>query len=101
MLHYAHTFHVRREVSVPSEQEVRDQRHHAIRGILRRAAVRRQEDLVARLGQEGFEATQSSVSRDLRELGVAKVGGRYVIASPSPSSSPDVAHLLRAVRPAG
>ena len=86
---------------MPSEQEVRDQRHKAIRTILRRGAVRRQEDLVARLGHEGFEATQSSVSRDLRELGVAKVGGRYVIPSPSPSSSPDVAHLLRAVRPAG
>ena len=87
---------------MPSEQEARDQRHKAIRTILRRGAVRRQEDLVARLGQEGFEATQSSVSRDLRELGVAKVGGRYVIASPAPSSSAgDVAHLLRAVRPAG
>ena len=89
-----------------SEQEVRDQRHRAIRTILRRTAVRRQEDLVARLAQEGFEATQSSVSRDLRELGVAKVAGRYVVPVPAgaasaPESLAEVAHHLMAVRTAG
>jgi len=29
--------------------------------------------------KHGFEATQSSVSRDLRELGVAKAGDRYIL----------------------
>lgn len=91
---------------MPSEQEVRDQRHHAIRGILRRGSVRRQEDLVARLRQEGFEATQSSVSRDLRELGAAKIAGRYVVPSPAagsraPHPVAEIAHLLRAVHAAG
>jgi transcriptional regulator of arginine metabolism len=41
--------------------------------------VGRQAELVALLRQLGFEATQSSVSRDLRELGVAKIGDRYVL----------------------
>jgi transcriptional regulator of arginine metabolism len=48
--------------------------------IIRERAVGRQAELVALLRQLGFEATQSSVSRDLRELGVAKVGDRYVLA---------------------
>src|SRR5687768_7740560 len=105
MRHYAHTS-FSKERGVPSEQEVRDHRHRAIRGILRRGAVRRQEDLVARLAQEGYEATQSSVSRDLRELGVAKVAGRYVVpataaATAASHSVAEVAHLLRDVRPAG
>lgn len=86
-----------------SEQEIRDQRHRRIGAILRRGSLRRQEDLVARLAEEGFEVTQSSVSRDLRELGVAKVAGRYVVPSPArvQGSVADVAHLLRAVRAAG
>jgi len=31
------------------------------------------------LKRAGFDVTQSSVSRDLRDLGVAKVGDRYVL----------------------
>ena len=86
-----------------SEQEIRDRRHRRIAAILRRGSLRRLEDLVARLAEEGFEVTQSSVSRDLRDLGVAKVAGRYVVPSPPAAESAvaDVAHLLRAVRAAG
>jgi transcriptional regulator of arginine metabolism len=47
--------------------------------IIRERSVGRQAELVALLRQLGFEATQSSVSRDLRELGVAKIGDRYVL----------------------
>lgn len=86
-----------------SEQEAKEQRHRRIQVLLRRGAVRRQEDLVARLADEGFQVTQSSVSRDLRELGVAKVAGRYVVPSPAPAagSVADVGHLLRSVHAAG
>ena len=37
------------------------------------------------LRKHGHAATQSSVSRDLRELGVAKLGDRYVLPEPGPS----------------
>jgi transcriptional regulator of arginine metabolism len=47
--------------------------------IIRERSVGRQAELVALLRQLGFEATQSSVSRDLRELGVAKIGDRYIL----------------------
>src|SRR6202012_2618419 len=37
------------------------------------------EDLARLLKSAGHEVTQSSVSRDLRDLGVSKAGGRYVL----------------------
>ena len=55
------------------------ERQSAIVRILREGLVRRQEDLVRLLKKEGHDVTQSSVSRDLRDLGVSKAAGRYVL----------------------
>lgn len=52
-------------------------RQTALQRIMRSHAVSRQEDLVRLLEQQGFQATQASVSRDLRELGLVKLDGRY------------------------
>ena len=38
-----------------------------------------QAELVELLGQIGIKATQSSISRDLQELGIRRVKGRYVL----------------------
>jgi transcriptional regulator of arginine metabolism len=54
--------------------------------IIRGQAVGKQTELVAILRKHGFVATQSSVSRDLREMGVAKLADRYVL--PDTSSAP-------------
>jgi len=53
-------------------------RRNAILRLLRGTAVRKQGDLVGLLRREGYAVTQSSVSRDLRDLGVLKAGGRYL-----------------------
>ncbi len=55
------------------------ERRGAIVRILRAGLVRKQQDLVRFLKKEGHEATQSSISRDLRDLGVLKASGRYVL----------------------
>jgi transcriptional regulator of arginine metabolism len=55
------------------------ERRATIVKILREQAVGRQSDLVRLLHKLGHDATQSSVSRDLRELGVLKAGDRYVL----------------------
>lgn len=55
------------------------ERRQAIVRILRDGHVRRQQDLARLLKTAGFEVTQSSVSRDLRDLGVLKASGRYVL----------------------
>jgi len=54
-------------------------RRTTLANIIREQVVGRQSELVAMLRKQGYAATQSSVSRDLRELGVAKLGDRYVL----------------------
>lgn len=79
-------------------------RRDALRRIISRSPVGRQADLVRLLGKAGYPATQSSVSRDLRELGVAKRGDRYVLPDASAPAADDfatVARFVRGWRPAG
>ena len=75
------------------------ERRQAIVRILRDGHVRRQEDLAHLLQTEGFEVTQSSVSRDLRDLGVLKASGRYVLHPDEVSrTNGDYAMLAQFVR---
>lgn len=79
-------------------------RREALRQIISRSEVGRQADLVRLLSRAGHSATQSSVSRDLRELGVAKQGDRYVLpgdAVAAPDGFAAVAGFVRDVRSAG
>lgn len=79
-------------------------RRETLRRIIHRAPVGRQQDLVRLLDRAGYPATQSSVSRDLRELGVAKRGDRYVLPDESAPVSGDfsaVSRFVRDIRPAG
>ena len=62
---------------MPAETETREKRQAAILRILREQSVGRQTVLVELLREAGIEATQSSVSRDLRQLGVTKLGNGY------------------------
>jgi transcriptional regulator of arginine metabolism len=55
------------------------ERRGAILRILRSGLVGKQADLVRLLKKEGHPVTQSSISRDLRDLGVLKARGRYVL----------------------
>jgi len=55
------------------------ERRAAIVRLLRSGQVRKQAELVRLLARAGHVATQSSISRDLRDLGVLKAGGRYAL----------------------
>jgi len=63
---------------MPATTDIREQRQQAILDIISAEPVGRQSVLVERLNALGFNATQSSVSRDLQLLGVAKDGNAYV-----------------------
>jgi transcriptional regulator of arginine metabolism len=80
-------------------------RRDAILRILRGATVRRQSELAQLLRKSGFEVTQSSVSRDLRELGVLKASGRYLppLAETANANGnfATLAQFVRAALPAG
>jgi transcriptional regulator of arginine metabolism len=65
--------------------------------IIREQSVGRQTELVVLLRKLGHVATQSSVSRDLRELGVAKMGDRYVLPETAPMPKNDFSALKQFV----
>src|SRR5262245_38008240 len=80
-------------------------RRDAIVRLLRHSAVSRQAELVDLLKREGHEATQSSVSRDLRELGVVKGADRYLLPAVedalTPSHFETVRSFVKGYRAAG
>lgn len=80
-------------------------RRAAILRILRETTVRNQDELVKVLRKQGFEATQSSVSRDLRELGVAKAGDHYIVPEAQAQLAVNhfeaISNFVVEVRPAG
>ena len=55
----------------------RRKRHLKILELIETRSVRTHEELAEALAAEGWEVTQSSVSRDIAALGLVKVGGAY------------------------
>lgn len=78
----------------------RDRRWEAIVEILTQPGQRvivEQKHLLAELRKRGFQLTQSSLSRDLRDLGAYRQNGRYVLP-PAAVVSPDLPALFRNIR---
>jgi len=70
----------------------RSQRHTVLERLVAERTVRSQQEMLDALGASGFEVHQSTLSRDLAELGIRKRGGRYQVVErlvPRPTS-PDV-----------
>lgn len=99
MHNYAHlrTFYSRPAEATPLATDLNAQtlRRDAIVRILRQSEVSRQAELVELLREEGFEATQSSISRDLRELGVVKGADRYLIPAVEDALTPSHFETVR------
>ncbi len=67
-------------------------RHNTIRDLIESRLVASQEELRKQLRQRGWDVTQSTLSRDLREMRVARVpdaegGARYAMTSSAPDPS--------------
>lgn len=52
-------------------------RQQALLDLIARASVSNQFELASLLEIRGFKVTQASISRDLDELGIVKIDGRY------------------------
>ena len=79
-------------------------RHDAIRELLRSRPVPTQQSLVDALNARGIRATQSSVSRDLKEIGAIKTPDGYTLEEAVAAADPafsGVTDLLREIRFAG
>jgi transcriptional regulator of arginine metabolism len=90
---------------MPSATLEQHERRRAIARLLEAHAISRQAELVELLRQEGFPATQSSVSRDLRDLGAAKLKNGYSLPKPSEQGNAQalqsVGEFVREIRTAG
>jgi transcriptional regulator of arginine metabolism len=90
---------------MPLDTESMEKRQKAILSILRGRRVARQSELVRLLKERGIRVTQSSVSRDLQQLGITKLDTGYrQLEQPDTESDRDaamVAELVRDIRTAG
>ena len=75
----------------------KETRQQKILSLIRAKRIGTQEELTALLERAGVPATQSSISRDLEELGVIKHQGRYTL----PRVNGPAAHGLLALDVAG
>src|SRR4051812_50051662 len=76
---------------------LKQERQKRILNLIRARPIGTQEALRAHLERGGVPATQSSVSRDLEELGVVKHHGRYAL----PHANGDTTRGLLSLDPAG
>lgn len=72
-------------------------RHQAILELLEDGPVPSQEELQKLLHRRGFEAGQATLSRDIRELGLAKTSAGYSLPGDTAGESdlPSVSRLVR------
>ena len=92
------------DTTVPPTADIQSSRRDAIRRLLLAAPVPNQQRLVDALTEQGFHATQSSVSRDLKEIGAVKTGSGYELPAsdrPADEEVAKVAPLVRELAPAG
>lgn len=76
------------------------QRHIKIRDIIANQEVETQDELVNQLRKSGFNVTQATVSRDIKELHLVKVpmiDGRYKYSLPSDQRFNPLQKLKRAL----
>lgn len=72
---------------------MKTKRHNKIREIIESCNIETQEDLIEQLRQSGFDVTQATVSRDIREIKLIKVmneSGVYKYTTPSANSQDSV-----------
>jgi transcriptional regulator of arginine metabolism len=91
------------KIAMPISTREQVQRREVLRELLQRGPASTQKTLVQALSAKGLHATQSSVSRDLHELGAVKTGQGYQL--PGLMDAQDemnkVAEFVRDILPAG
>ena len=89
---------------MPNSQNFRTRRQDAIRKLLKAGPAHTQQTLVGALQSLGLAVTQSSVSRDLREIGALKTSAGYELPRQELTGDQEVqqvSNLLRSLSPAG
>src|SRR5436189_5786563 len=74
------------------------QRHKAILEVIRSGEITCQEDLMLGLKARTIEVSQSTLSRDIQELRLAKTGGVYTVVDAEPAAKPQDESYRRIIR---
>lgn len=72
---------------------LKEKRQQTILDLIRARNIGRQDELTETLSKQGFSATQSSVSRDLDELGIVKINGYYSLPQAQTKQNLDLFNL--------
>jgi transcriptional regulator of arginine metabolism len=75
-------------------------RHEKILQILHKEEIETQEELVEKLREHGIDATQATISRDIKELRLQKTlteSGRYRYSAPVRTIEPELDSRLRTI----
>ena len=88
---------------MPIDREVQDHRRKAMLELLASRPMRRQIEIGRALRKMGFKVTQSSVSRDLKAMGIVRREGVYRPPNPQGNESAigKMEEFIRRVRTAG
>ena len=92
------------EKDMPHSSAEQTLRRETIRQLLQNGPAGTQQALVDELNDRGLVATQSSVSRDLKELGAIKTSQGYELPTAEAEAGDElrgVAEFLRGITPAG
>ena len=73
-------------------------RHKAILDVIRSAEISSQEDLMLGLKARHIDVSQSTLSRDIQELRLAKTGGVYTVVDAEPAGKPSDEAIRRIIR---
>jgi transcriptional regulator of arginine metabolism len=73
------------------------QRHKAILDLVRGGEIASQEDLMLGLKARQIEVSQSTLSRDIQELRLAKAGGVYAVVEGEPPAKPPLDESWRRI----
>jgi transcriptional regulator of arginine metabolism len=90
-----------------NNDNAKTKRQKALLSLIRQESLGTQGELVERLCKAGFPCTQVSISRDIRDLGLVKKGGRYAAPDSGASSesvfdlSSNIAVFIKSVTPVG
>lgn len=82
---------------MPTEK-MKGRRQLKILEIVRNNVIITQEDLARKLGEQGIDVTQATISRDIKELGLIKIptpDGRYKYALPDEAAVAAATDRLR------
>lgn len=96
--------HIYADIVMPNASQDQVLRRETLRQLLLRAPAETQQSLVDALNSEGLIATQSSVSRDLKDIGAIKTAHGYELPGAQSAAIDEVAKVapfLRSITPAG